>query len=327
MIMRFATAATTCSIARGGRTTVGFGEAYALAGFDFSQHRHRRRLAHVSPRRGSERDYGRVGVAAAGAGLGLSARHAPQPAWGDPKAGPVEEILELRRRHFDDVFQPVVEGDAVFFGSSANHKVYCLDANTGAIRWTKITGGPVRLAPTLSGGRVYVASDDGFVYCLNAQQGQEIWKLRAAPEDRRVLGHGKMISLWPCRTGVLVDSGLAYFGAGIFPAERVFLNAVKADDGTLVWKNDTTGERPQSRISPQGYMLASPTHDLRADGARAARRVRSPGRPAAVRDVLRQERRRHLRAAGRRTRLHGHRTDGRVRPADEGPVRFVPGGR
>ena len=189
----------------------------------------------------------------------FQARHAPQPAWGDPKAGPVEEILELRRRHFDDVFHVTVEGDAAFFASSANHKVYCLDANTGAIRWTKITGGPVRLAPTLVGGRVYVASDDGFVYCLDARQGQEIWKFRAAPEDRRVLGHGKMISLWPSRTGVLVDNGLAYFGAGIFPAERVFLYAVKADDGTIVWKNDATGERPQSRISPQGYLLASPS--------------------------------------------------------------------
>ncbi len=263
-------------------------------------------------------DVARSGITAESVSLPLApawvfrARHAPQPAWGDPKPVPIEEIWELRRRHFDDVFQPVAAGDAVFFGSSANHKVYCLDANTGEIRWTKITGGPVRLAPTLVGGRVYVASDDGFVYCLDAEQGQEIWKLRAAPEDRRVLGHGKMISLWPCRTGVLVDSGLAYFAAGIFPAERVFLYAVKADDGSFVWKNDTTGERPQSRVSPQGYMLASPTTTLRADGASAARRVRSQGWASAVRVGLWQERRRDLRPACRRTCLHGHRTDGCV---------------
>ena len=210
-------------------------------------------------------DVARSGITAEGVSPPLApvwvfrARHAPQPAWGDPKIGPVENILELRRRHFDDVFQPVVEGDAVFFGSSANHKVYCLDAATGAIRWTTITGGPVRLAPTLVDGRAYLAADDGFVYCLDARQGQVIWKLRAAPEDRRVLGHGKMISLWPSRTGVLVDGGLAYFGVGIFPAERVYLYAAKADDGSLVWTNDTAGERPQSRVSPQGYLLASPS--------------------------------------------------------------------
>lgn len=259
MTSRFTPPATGCPLPRSPAATIGlaglalwFGLslATAAAGADWPTYRH---------------DVARSGITAESVSLPLApawvfrARHAPQPAWGDPKSTPVEEILELRRRHFDDVFQPVVEGDAVFFGSSANHKVHCLDAHSGAIRWSKITGGPVRLAPALSGGRAYVASDDGFVYCLSAKDGQEIWKLRAAPEDRRVLGHGKMISLWPCRTDVLVDSGLAYFGAGIFPAERVFLYAVKADDGSPVWKNDTTGERPQSRISPQGYMLASPT--------------------------------------------------------------------
>jgi len=259
MITRFAAPAAICATPRTPTAKIGlagltvcFGWmlAAAVAAADWPTYRH---------------DAARSGITAESLAPPLApvwvfrARHAPQPAWGDPKPGPVEDILELRRRHFDDVFQPVIEGDAVFFGSSANHKVYCLDAGTGAIRWTKITGGPVRLAPALVEGRVYVASDDGFVYCLDARQGQEIWKLRAAPEDRRVLGHGKMISLWPPRTGVLVDSGLAYFGAGIFPAERVYLAAVKADDGSVVWKNDTTGERPQSRISPQGYLLASPT--------------------------------------------------------------------
>ena len=92
------------------------------------------------------------------------ARVAPQPAWGDPKPVPIEEILELRRVHFDDVFQVVAADGAVCFGSSGDNKVYCLDAATGRIRWTRITGGPVRLAPTLYDGRVYVASDDGWAY-------------------------------------------------------------------------------------------------------------------------------------------------------------------
>lgn len=187
------------------------------------------------------------------------ARHAPRPAWGDPKPIPIEDILELRRAHFDDVFQVVAAGDAVYFGSSANNKVYGLDATTGCIRWTSITGGPIRLAPTLVGDRLYVASDDGYAYCLQAQDGKEIWKFRAAPEDRRVLGHGKMISLWPSRTGVLVDDGTAYFGAGVFPAERVFLYAVDADNGQLIWKNDTTCEDPHAKFTPQGYLLASKT--------------------------------------------------------------------
>ena len=189
----------------------------------------------------------------------FASRHKPEPAWGDPKSVPIEDILELRRVHFDDAFQVVASAEAVYFGSSANNNVYCLEAGTGRVRWTRITGGPIRLAPTLFEGRVYVASDDGHVYCLDAADGKQRWKFRAAPEDRRVLGHGKMISLWPSRTGVLVDDGIAYFSAGVFPAERVFLYAADAVDGRILWCNNTTGEKPQSRISPQGYLLASPT--------------------------------------------------------------------
>jgi len=185
------------------------------------------------------------------------ARHAPEPAWGDPKSEPVEDILELRRNHFDDVFQPVVAGGAVYFGSSAENKITSLDAATGKTRWTKILGGPVRLAPTVAGPRVYVGSDDGHAYCLHVKDGSILWQFRAAPEDRRVLGHGKMISLWPLRTGVLVDGEVAYFSAGIFPAEGVFFYAVDVADGREIWRNDACGEPAQSKISPQGYLLAS----------------------------------------------------------------------
>jgi len=181
----------------------------------------------------------------------------PAPAWGDPKPEPVENILELRRVHFDDAFQVAAVDGAVYFGSSADHKVYCLEAAGGRVRWTRITGGPVRLAPTVVGGKVFVGSDDGCAYCLDADDGSVEWKFRAAPGDARVLGSGKMISLWPLRTGVLVDDGAAYFAAGIFPAEGVFLYAVDAKTGREIWRNDTCGEDPQSKVSPQGYLLAS----------------------------------------------------------------------
>ena len=70
-----------------------------------------------------------------------------------------------------------------------------------------------------------------------------------------------MISLWPLRSGVLVDGGVAYFTAGLFPNERVFFYAVDAETGKLLWKNDTKGESAFEQISfsPQGYLLASET--------------------------------------------------------------------
>ena len=62
--------------------------------------------------------------------------HAPMPAW--PKSD---------RQPFDRVYQPVVAGGVLVFGSSADGKVYGLDAATGKDVWSFHTGGPVRFAP------------------------------------------------------------------------------------------------------------------------------------------------------------------------------------
>jgi outer membrane protein assembly factor BamB len=71
-----------------------------------------------------------------------------------------------------------------------------------------------------------------------------------------------MISRWPVRTGVLVDDGVAFFGAGVFPHEKVFVHAVEAATGKVIWKNDTISQQDAGRsdLSPQGYLLA--TKDL-----------------------------------------------------------------
>jgi outer membrane protein assembly factor BamB len=186
-------------------------------------------------------------------------RRPPQPAWGPPKAGPVEDILELPRVQFDDALHVAVADGRVYFGSSADGKLYCLDAESGKPLWTKRTGGPVRLAPSIADGRVYFGSDDGYAYCLDAGSGAVVWRFHAAPADKRVLGNGSMISRWPLRAGVLVDGGVAYLACGIFPAEGVFFYALNAKTGSVLWRNDSAGEEPQSAVSPQGYLLASAT--------------------------------------------------------------------
>ena len=72
----------------------------------------------------------------------------------------------------------------------------------------------IRLAPTVAAEKVYFGSDDGRVYCLDAETGELVWTLRASPEEDWLLARGEMISRWPIRTGVLIDEGVAYFGAG-----------------------------------------------------------------------------------------------------------------
>jgi outer membrane protein assembly factor BamB len=205
-------------------------------------------------------DRARSGITAEKVATPLSLRwtfkptHAPKPAW--PK--PAEE---LPRMHLDSAYHVTVANDIVYFGSSVDNKVYALDAKTGEVRWTFFTEGPVRFAPSIWKDRIYVGSDDGNVYCLKAKDGRLVWKYRAGPSAEKVIGNGRMISLWPVRTSVLVDDGVAYFGAGVFPYEGIYICALNANDGTVIWKNDTIGDHSHELdyggISPQSYLVAS----------------------------------------------------------------------
>lgn len=180
------------------------------------------------------------------------ATHVPQPAW--PEMSAKQDVFRQVKLGptvvFDRAFHVTVQGQSLYFGSSADDHVYCLDTSTGGIRWSFCTEGPVRLAPTIAKERVYVGSDDGCVYCLAANDGHLVWKRRIGPADRRLPGNGRMISLWPVRCGVVVEDDVVYVCAGLFPSQGTYLCAMRADDGKELWKQ-------QVDISAQGYLVAS----------------------------------------------------------------------
>ena len=159
----------------------------------------------------------------------------PSPAWPPP------HFILLNRLDFDYAPQPVVDNGIVCFGSTTDDTVRAIDLVTGKLRWRFIAGGPVRLAPQIYDGRVYFGSDDGCAYCVNAADGRVVWKFNAAPHEEQFLGNGRMISRWPIRTGVLVDNGVAHFAAGMWATEGIFVFALDAKSGQVIWCNDTCG--------------------------------------------------------------------------------------
>lgn len=179
----------------------------------------------------------------------------PRPAWPAPAPRDIwHELRELKPLvTYDRAFHPVSVGDTVFIGSSADDSVRALDAGTGQERWAFYTEGPVRLAPAIAAGKVYAGSDDGAVYCLDAATGALLWKHVVQPQARRLPGNGRIISSVPVRSGVLVEDNRAYVCAGLFPSEGVLRCALQASSGEVIWKEATPD------LSPQGYLLASPT--------------------------------------------------------------------
>jgi outer membrane protein assembly factor BamB len=179
----------------------------------------------------------------------------PRPAWPEAPAGQDywHHVARLSPTHtFDRAYDVVVSGSRLFYCSSADDTLYCLDAESGKALWDYTTEGPLRLAPSVANGRVYVGSDDGYVYCLSIKDGKLLWKHLGGPSDRRMPGNGRIISRWPVRSGVVVDSTTAYFTAGLFPNQGVYLCALNALDGSPIWKK-------KINATSQGYMLASPT--------------------------------------------------------------------
>ena len=215
-------------------------------------------------------DYGRSGVTdeQLGTDLGLIWRfesvHRPRPAWPEPARNDYYHgITEMRALIVHDrAFHVAVANKTVFFGSTVDDKVYALDSETGEIKWTFVTGGPIRLAPTIDSGRLYVGSDDGCVYCLLISDGSLLWRYRPSSGDRILPGNERLISIWPVRAGLVVDNGTVYFGTGLFPNEGVYLHALDAADGSELWKqrlqtSDGQAGREGAAMSGQGYMLAS----------------------------------------------------------------------
>ena len=174
--------------------------------------------------------------------------------------------LEVRLL-FDGSYEPVVMGKKMFVPSMVTDSVTALDVETGEVRWQFFAEAPVRFAPVAWEGKVFFTSDDGYLYCVDAANGKLRWKFRGLPQgqqDRKILGHGRLISLWPARGGAVLADGVIYFAAGLWPGDGVFIYALDARSGKVRWSNTDSNMIPNANmdhgvsnfagLTPQGYM-------------------------------------------------------------------------
>lgn len=178
-----------------------------------------------------------------------------EPAWPD------QAMMQ-----FDAAYEPVVAGKRVFVASSFHNTVTAYDTETGKELWCFTTDGPVRFAPVCWEGSVFAGSDDGYLYCLDQEKGSLTWKFRGGPSDRKVLGNQRLISMWPIRGAPVVADGTVYFAAGIWPFMGIFLHALDAKTGKVIWTNDGDScnyiKQPHSAdsfagVAPQGPLVVA----------------------------------------------------------------------
>lgn len=153
---------------------------------------------------------------------------------------------------------PVAVGNLVFLGG-LDGVVRAVDAGTGEVEWLAYTGGAIRFPPEIWNGRLFVGSGDGCVYCFEAASGKRLWRFRAAPDERRIAVHGRLLSTWPVGSGVLVHDGVVYAAAGISSYDGTFVYALDASTGKIHWQNSSSGRLTAhdevTGVSVQGHLL------------------------------------------------------------------------
>ncbi len=166
---------------------------------------------------------------------------------------------------FDTAYEPIYMDGLLIVPSMIDGSVTAYQASTGKEEWRFYTEGPVRFAPLAWKDKVFVVSDDGYLYALGLKTGTLEWKFRGGSGEHRLLGNGRIINLHPARGAPVVYDETIYFGAGIWPFMGTFIHAINADTGEVVWTNSGSGSdyqlQPHSTpafagVSPQGYFAA-----------------------------------------------------------------------
>ena len=193
-----------------------------------------------------------------------------EPAWEDP--------VNQDRMPFDTVYEPIVVGSTLLLPSNRDDSLTAYDTGTGRRKWRFHADGPVRMAPVAWRDRVYFCSDDGYLYCLAVADGRLLWRVAGCPAANKVLGNGRLVSAWPARGGPVIRDDTLYFAAGVWPFMGIFISALDAESGRIVWSNEALGsrymEQPHSgsisfgSIAPQGAIAAG-EDDLIVPGGRS----------------------------------------------------------
>lgn len=166
---------------------------------------------------------------------------------------------------------PTISGGLAYVTRSDAHELIALDTESGGVRWRFTANGRLDTPPAIHRGLCLFGSAAGWVYALRADNGELVWKLRAAPSDERIVAYGQVESPWPVPGAILVMNDIAYFAAGRQPL---------ADGGILVFAVDPmTGQKhwvqridtvPQKGFYENSGLEFDPFDILHAEGDKLA---------------------------------------------------------
>ena len=131
-----------------------------------------------------------------------------------PAALPAKPALKWTVDLGGPLTQVIAVGDRLYVAKKDEHRICCLDRETGKVLWRYTAGGRIDSAPTYADGRLVAGCRDGHVYCLDAGTGELIWRFRGAPHRANLVAYGQVESVWPVHGSLVVRDGKVYCLAG-----------------------------------------------------------------------------------------------------------------
>ena len=133
--------------------------------------------------------------------------------------------------------------DGKVFATDGLGDVVALNAADGSVAWRAKPGGPLRGAPTIANGQVYVLTQDNQLFALDEATGKVAWNQSASLESQGVFG----VAAPAAASGTIV--------AGFSSGE---LNAYRYENGRTLWQDALSRTSISTSVSSLADIDADP---------------------------------------------------------------------
>ncbi len=130
-----------------------------------------------------------------------------------------------------------LSADLAILADIDHNELIALKRTDGAVAWRFSTAGRMNTAPTVYGDICLIGDHSGYVSAVGVKSGELLYRLRIAPEEKRMVSYGKVESVWPVVGGILVSDGKAYASAGRTQGSDggLIVRAFVPATGTQIW--------------------------------------------------------------------------------------------
>lgn len=158
-----------------------------------------------------------------------------------------EKAITVTKRNSNAAFGGGVSvANGRVFATTGYGIVRAFDAGTGTQLWSQTISEPLRGAPTISGNRVYVLTQDNQLFALNVETGETLWNVSGTVEVA-----GLLTAASPA---VALDTVVVGFSSGE-------LNALRAENGRTVWADALARTGRSTAMAALSDIDASPVID------------------------------------------------------------------